>query len=163
MIKTCKKCGFPFIAKLSSETCHKGKCPHKKKVIPLKPKRERLHVPAKEYPCLTDKEKEINEYDKISRQYQHMYGITYDTYQTMFAEQGGKCAICGKQTNRLLVDHCHTTGKIRGLLCPACNSGLGMFKDNIESLSTAIIYLKNQGLKYSIVLGNTGKIKAKAP
>lgn len=71
------------------------------------------------------------------------YGITINDYDKMFKEQNGCCFICQKtNTDRVLaVDHCHTTGKVRGLLCGNCNNGLGRFKDNVESLKKAIEYL----------------------
>ena len=57
----------------------------------------------------------------------------------------GKCFICGldKDRRNLCVDHCHTTGKVRGLLCDNCNVGLGRFKDNITLLEKAIKYLND--------------------
>ena len=67
------------------------------------------------------------------------------TIQRMHEEQAGRCAICarmlgpGRHTN---VDHCHTTGKVRGLLCHKCNNGLGRFEDSIDSLKAAIQYLE---------------------
>lgn len=75
------------------------------------------------------------------------YGITTDQYYAMNASQNGVCKICNKtcKTGReLAVDHCHVSGKIRGLLCSNCNTGLGAFKDNTESLEAAIKYLKEQ-------------------
>lgn len=78
------------------------------------------------------------------------FGIGLPEYQQMFVEQGGVCAICarpesgmhkGKQ-KWLAVDHCHATGKIRGLLCEFCNKALGMFQDHIERLDSAIKYLE---------------------
>ena len=74
------------------------------------------------------------------------YRMTVKDYNRLFTEQNGVCAICGiKPTleRRLAVDHSHTTNKIRGLLCTLCNSGLGMFKDNIDLLARAISYLKD--------------------
>ena len=71
--------------------------------------------------------------------------ITLEEYDALSLQQGGRCLICGKsQTkNKLLhVDHNHSTGKVRGLLCGKCNSGLGMFGDSVEVLYTAIEYLK---------------------
>lgn len=76
-----------------------------------------------------------------------MYGITIDEYETLLKKQECKCNICqinmSEFTKALHVDHDHTTGKVRGLLCENCNRGLGMFKDNIEFLLAAIIYLNN--------------------
>jgi hypothetical protein len=76
--------------------------------------------------------------------YKSTYGITLKEYEEMHDSQNGVCAICGKinSNNKLLfVDHCHTTGKVRGLLCDKCNSGLGFFRDNISLLLAAIEYL----------------------
>jgi hypothetical protein len=79
-------------------------------------------------------------------QIKRKYGITIDDYERMLEDQGGGCAICGetnplKGKNYLCVDHCHTTGKVRGILCHDCNTGLGKFKDSEEFLRTAINYL----------------------
>lgn len=68
--------------------------------------------------------------------------IDADTYQQILAEQNGRCAICNSRSNmRLAVDHCHETGKIRGLLCRTCNGGLGLFGDSQERLNGAARYL----------------------
>ncbi len=75
------------------------------------------------------------------------YGINIADYNKLAEIQDHKCAICGTQqselTRRLYVDHCHTTGIVRGLLCGTCNFGLGSFKDNIDYLLKAASYLKN--------------------
>jgi hypothetical protein len=78
----------------------------------------------------------------------HRYGITTDEYDSMVIAQGGVCAICKNNTaggrgtgSRLAVDHNHTTGVVRGLLCSMCNQGIGMFKDDPTLLSKAIEYL----------------------
>ena len=80
------------------------------------------------------------------------YGLTLESYTGLLESQGGVCAICGSplkirntQTDRTLnthIDHCHTTGKVRGLLCGGCNLGLGHFQDSPERLAAAIAYLK---------------------
>lgn len=74
------------------------------------------------------------------------YGLTVEQYNQMFAEQGGVCAICGQQEvheyrRRLSVDHNHETGEVRGLLCHACNTGLGKFGESAERLQRAVNYL----------------------
>lgn len=75
------------------------------------------------------------------------YGITLEDYNKMFQEQGGCCLICGKHQSEfkksLSVDHCHETGKIRGLLCKDCNFGIAYLKHNIKLLNSAILYLRN--------------------
>lgn len=78
------------------------------------------------------------------------YGITYKTYIEMQKEQNSLCKICNGvgfkmkpgQSIMLVVDHCHTTGKVRGLLCHNCNRALGLLKDSVANLNSAIIYLQ---------------------
>ena len=79
-----------------------------------------------------------------------LYGITVDEYESMYESQNGVCLIC-KQKESLMengllrslsVDHDHITDEVRGLLCNACNRGLGLFRDNIDALNNAIEYLK---------------------
>lgn len=72
------------------------------------------------------------------------YNLTEEDYNKMFKDQNGRCKVCKNPSDKTLnVDHCHTTGKIRGLLCWNCNMGIGYFKDNTEYLTNAINYLKN--------------------
>ncbi len=82
------------------------------------------------------------------RQYQlrSQYGIDMADYDNMLASQGGCCAICrvdepGVKRKYFSVDHCHDTGEVRGLLCTQCNSGLGLFKDDLDILESAVGYL----------------------
>ena len=76
------------------------------------------------------------------------FGITADDYYRMLEEQGGVCAICGSDEPRgrskvkFSIDHCHTTGKVRGLLCGPCNTGIGHLKDDVTVLAAAIDYLE---------------------
>lgn len=70
------------------------------------------------------------------------YGISEKDFDVMLLKQKGSCAICGKKTNqRLHIDHCHKTNRVRGLLCGSCNRALGLLKDNTEFLAQAIVYL----------------------
>ena len=70
------------------------------------------------------------------------YGISLETYNEMFENQQGCCAICGKHQaefkRSLAVDHDHVTGKVHGLLCSGCNNTLGHMKDNVLLLQRAI-------------------------
>lgn len=82
------------------------------------------------------------------------FGITVDDYERMHAEQRGLCAICGRPEGsdkssrsktgirRLHVDHCHATGRVRGLLCGACNFGIGSLGDSPDRLRAAAEYLQ---------------------
>lgn len=70
------------------------------------------------------------------------YGITQADYERMFAAQDGKCAICRKSQDRAFdVDHCHSTGKVRGLLCTSCNRMIGHAGDNPATLIAGAEYL----------------------
>lgn len=80
-------------------------------------------------------------------QLKSFYGITPEIYSDLFDLQNGVCAICGSDESEsmrehLCVDHDHSTGVVRGLLCHSCNIGLGKFKDDSELLKKAIIYLQ---------------------
>lgn len=71
------------------------------------------------------------------------YGLTPEQYDAMLAEQDGRCAVCRcTSSRRLHVDHCHETGRVRGLLCFNCNSALGHAKDDTQRLQALIRYLE---------------------
>lgn len=73
-----------------------------------------------------------------------IYGLSLEEYDRMFQAQSGRCWICAERPNGerpLAVDHDHVSGKIRGLLCHACNCGLGFFRDSADRLGRAIEYL----------------------
>lgn len=86
-----------------------------------------------------------------ANRYKRLHGVDGKDVLQMFNDQGGLCKICGKEgfkmhkskKHGLNLDHCHTTGKIRGWLCDNCNRGLGLFKDDIANLERAIEYLKS--------------------
>lgn len=88
---------------------------------------------------------------EFKRSLKRHYGITINQYFEMHEKQNGVCAICeqpetsvdknSKKVRKLAVDHCHTTGKIRGLLCGSCNKAIGAFKDSTKLLNKAINYL----------------------
>lgn len=73
------------------------------------------------------------------------YGLDAESYQKLAERQGYCCAIC-KQKVKLFVDHDHTTGKVRGLLCRGCNTVLGLIKDNPLCALEAARYLKENSL-----------------
>jgi Recombination endonuclease VII len=80
-----------------------------------------------------------------------VHGINKDKYLEMFEQQKGVCAVCGYpetsktksgKIKRLAVDHCHATGKVRGLLCHRCNISIGMLREDVELLYKVINYIK---------------------
>lgn len=73
------------------------------------------------------------------------YGITQADYEQVHYLQGGGCHLCGRgvdEVGQLVVDHCHSTGTLRGLLCRDCNMALGYVHDNETTLRKMIGYLR---------------------
>lgn len=83
----------------------------------------------------------IKKREKLKRN----YGMSLEAYREMFDIQNGKCITCLREYPSLCVDHNHTTGMVRGLLCNHCNVALGFVNDNIKILRRMIIYLKKKG------------------
>lgn len=71
------------------------------------------------------------------------YGLTLEQFDAMLTAQAGLCAICQREMTPPHVDHDHSTGVVRGLLCQPCNTALGLFQDDPEILATAAAYLTN--------------------
>lgn len=80
----------------------------------------------------------------------NFYGISTEDYNNLFAQQNGKCAICGKtqtaEKRQLAVDHDHKTGAVRGLLCGKCNMTLGLFHDKASIFLEMYQYLTERGV-----------------
>jgi len=93
------------------------------------------------YQKLSPKEKkELSRRNKLKQK----YNMTVEDYDLLFQSQNGRCAICARPPffDKLVVDHCHETGKIRGLLCSLCNIGIGGMRDDLEIVLSAAGYLK---------------------
>lgn len=82
------------------------------------------------------------------------YGVGKAEYDKMYSEQQGLCWIYGGEgftmhknvegSAKLVVDHCHNTNEVRGLLCHNCNRALGLFQDNVDNLNKAVEYLTKE-------------------
>lgn len=116
-LKPCKECGTTFQPNAPSHMCCSQECQDK----------------------------------AFTRAYlKRKYGISTEQWLQMFENQNHLCAICNEEgfkldpnsKNLLVVDHCHTSGKVRGLLCHNCNRALGLFKDKISVVESAVQYLK---------------------
>lgn len=86
----------------------------------------------------------LKNYDKVLGR---LYGISQQEYDEMLIRQDGHCAICPTEPTakkKLCVDHDHTTGKVRGLLCHDCNIAIGKFKENPMLVQRAALYLNQQ-------------------
>lgn len=73
---------------------------------------------------------------------QRLYGLTRPEYDVLLFQQSGRCAICVEPSDSLSIDHCHNTGRVRGLLCRSCNTALGKVKDMGERLQLMVQYLE---------------------
>ena len=78
------------------------------------------------------------------------FGINATEYYKLLKQQNNKCAICKNEykegNKKLAVDHCHKTGKIRGLLCSNCNPALGFLKEDLNIIKNLVRYIKNKGV-----------------
>lgn len=95
------------------------------------------------------REKPINKEKQYIYYIKNKYGITEIEYKKMLEQTNHCCEICGSKEvdnpenkEKLCIDHCHSTGKIRGLLCRNCNSAIGLFKDNIDVIKNSVKYLE---------------------
>ena len=80
--------------------------------------------------------------DYREKQRARRYGLSLQEYRTILARQGNACAICKKSDQPLCIDHCHSTGKVRGFLCDNCNRGLGCYEDDSTRTRAATAYLE---------------------
>lgn len=94
-----------------------------------------------EFSKFTNNERTCKECKKY-KAFQLSYGLTKEKYETLIESQEGRCAVC-KMRDARYVDHNHITGEVRGLLCPQCNTGLGMFQEDIKIFEAAMEYLQN--------------------
>lgn len=79
------------------------------------------------------------------------YNISPEEYNQLLVKQDFKCALCGRHASEfqrgLAIDHCHETGRIRGMLCMPCNTSLGQLGDTPEAISKVLSYItKNMGI-----------------
>ena len=84
------------------------------------------------------------------RERRDRYGLSETEYEAMLERQGNACALCGADgrvahKEVLAVDHCHATGKVRGLLCDSCNRAIGLLGDDPDRLRLAALYLETHG------------------
>jgi hypothetical protein len=73
------------------------------------------------------------------------YGLTTDTYAELFKTQNNCCAICNETftiKKHIHIDHCHTTNKVRALLCHGCNTAIGLLKESPAIIKSALLYLE---------------------
>jgi predicted nucleic acid-binding Zn ribbon protein len=160
-LKICPVCGIEFSANVHNQLYCSSKCSH------TKWKLSRQNGIRKKYPNTYFKDKscrncgtifkpsapshhycseECADIGKKDAYYSRNYSITLEEYKDLVALNDSKCWICGVHNddihNSLAVDHCHTTGKVRGILCHNCNVSIGKLGDTSEALLKAYNYLK---------------------
>lgn len=90
-----------------------------------------------------------NKHRMVAQRLRRKFGMSLDDFARMLIEQSGCCAICNEQfaneARSPSVDHCHTTGRVRGLLCPHCNTAVGLLKDDWGRATAVVHYLLHQG------------------
>lgn len=134
MTCVCKRCGIEkplseYYKTSDRKSGHKTICKDCIKADPLTEERKaKMRAYGKDYHLKTQ------------------YNMTREDHNKLLVAQNHKCAICGIDEKeavkqKLYVDHCHATGKVRELLCHSCNAGLGLFRDSIPVLAKAIAYL----------------------
>lgn len=87
------------------------------------------------------KRKQADKWRRIKK----IYGLSKDEYFALLFSQLSKCAICGTDVSeKNHIDHCHSTGKVRGILCSKCNQGIGLFCESVDLMQSAIAYIKEK-------------------
>ena len=141
-MRTCRECGVketletPFYNSTNNRCKSCTKVYHQKyRSCPDVVKREKIR----------NKER-VDNGEKRAYHLKATYGITPEKYDEMLAAQGGVCAICKSEdtkhkSDKFSIDHNHSTGEVRGLLCSPCNTGLGLFGDSVDTLMGAASYL----------------------
>lgn len=126
---------------------YKKENPENKATVLARASRPENRAKRKTYSRERYRRQEIKSHYK-NLKFQKTYGITLHDYETIKRKQKHRCAICLRHekelTQALHVDHCHETGKVRGLLCGSCNLGIGKFKDSTALLENAILYLRQE-------------------
>lgn len=139
--RVCKDCNTTFIgSRHRCEQCHKNRYPWDR-TVNIPPNKQ-----ADNYA--------LNLRTNRNSRYKRYYGISLDEREAMLAQQGHKCKICRVSlvtiSRNTHIDHCHKTGKVRGILCSQCNKALGLFKDDPHLVGKALMYLIEHGYKKSI-------------
>jgi Recombination endonuclease VII len=124
-INTCEEC----ISKKKSINYKRWRRNNRSKSNLIKVKWQKAHP---EYVAMAQRKSYLKKY----------YGLTQEDYLGMVERQQGLCAICRQPSTKgiLQIDHCHKTGRVRGLLCDPCNKAIGLMKDSPEYLKTAASY-----------------------
>ena len=154
----CSRCDEPFTytvktrTRRTCDTCKRLQASRRNRVYKDR-NREQVLAECREYanrryredPSVRERMVEYNRRRALAA-----FGLDEDSVARMYEAQNGECAICGvfhplRGKKGLHLDHDHSSGVLRGLLCGRCNRGIGFFKDDPERLTSAISYLERNG------------------
>lgn len=140
----CDRCAKRRAAKRDAAARYRARNPEK---VRERARRESL----RRYHDLSDGERTVMKQKFKEWHLRRKYGLSIAQLEAMIADQGGRCAICrssfsarrwGGGRDAAHVDHCHETGRVRGIICAVCNRGLGLLGDTEQSLQQALGYLR---------------------
>lgn len=157
MKKPCKKCNreFPITYFVKHKTSKEGYS-HICKSCQRKYNKQYRKLNKVSIRLNKSKEYRLNRNKYLERELVRKYGINLIQYNEILKDQNSCCNICRIPQSQCLrafdVDHCHSTNKVRGLLCNLCNIGLGSFRDNVEYLGNAISYLNKYPFEKALYL-----------
>jgi hypothetical protein len=148
--RPCAACGeAPRATRAYCGSCHRAKCAERYRSDPQSREKSRQsyrkHAEKRAAEARARRAEDPDVY--VARHVKSRYGLEVADLESLYASQSGRCAICAREApirgrDGLHVDHCHVTGKVRGLLCTGCNQGLGRFRDSAERLEAAAEYLR---------------------
>jgi Recombination endonuclease VII len=125
---------------LSKVVCYKSSC----KECLREQQRKKYHSLTLEEQRKLRKNNSCNNPDYRKKyKLKNYYGLTTEEFSSMVLEQNNKCKICECEMKSTQIDHNHSTGKVRGLLCRNCNTSLGLLKENTKVLYNMISYINN--------------------
>lgn len=144
-LKACMDCGGHFPVSTCRRRCDPCQRAHAKKCVRATYQRNKHKIAGRHKERYSEAPEKYRGYH-----YKHRYGVTREQVAEMYQAQGGRCAICARETpltgvkraELVAVDHCHSTKKVRGLLCRSCNLMLGNSGDSVKVLRAGIAYLE---------------------
>jgi len=140
LLERCKFSNLSEEAKTKRKAARKKYYEANKELIKERSKEYKKEYSKKYYQLNKDKLKAPDKF----LYYKRTYGLNKEGYDALLSEQSHKCGACTQEfteDNVPHVDHCHTTGKVRGLLCHKCNAGIGLLGDTQEGVLKALVYL----------------------
>lgn len=147
----CRKCRNGQASPPSTKLC--SRCGVSKSITDFPPRPGRVWAGSRCRECLRDLQGPRNAANATRNRERHLiqrYGMTLDAFENRLLSQGGGCAICGgppvnagRAGSTFHVDHCHTTGAIRGLLCSRCNRAIGLIRDDANLADGIARYLRS--------------------